>query len=231
MSGKTLGRRCGRKNASKNVRKNVRRDARNSVRKYVSRYARKNVRRYAMTCSVKGWYQDRQGRLLLDPNLYVATWPEVPFEEVFKSCSIVQLPTGDKPQMVSPSSPDGRRARRQGASSFVNLCKECRRYSHLNRMVLPLRRVILTKVFFTANMGTVALSMWTWWRYHHHWASTNLTCHQGIPTKRFGGKFKNSVRWNWPARYAKKRTHAPSPRHCCWNNSALCSVTAKCTKW
>ena len=39
-------------------------------------------------------------RLLLDPNMYVATWPEVPSEEVFKSCPTVHLQTGEKVQML-----------------------------------------------------------------------------------------------------------------------------------
>ena len=117
-------------------------------------------------------------RLLLDPNMYVATWPEVPSEEVFKSCPTVHLSTGEKVQMLLHK-------RRVSQKMCVGeepapLCKECRKclvknppempsralangkwlgrhpelmrrmpYGH--RMLLPLRRVILTKVFFTSN--------------------------------------------------------------------------------
>ena len=38
--------------------------------------------------------------LLLDPKLYVSTWPELPSEKVFKSCPTVLLQTGDKVQML-----------------------------------------------------------------------------------------------------------------------------------
>ena len=116
--------------------------------------------------------------LLLDPKLYVSTWPEVPSEEVFKSCSTVLLQTGDKVQMLLHK----RRVTKRmcAGEEQAPLCKECRRclvknppempvralangkwlgrhpelmrrmpYGH--RMLLPLRRVILTKVFFSAN--------------------------------------------------------------------------------
>ena len=116
--------------------------------------------------------------LLLDPKLYVSTWPEVPSEEVFKSCPTVLLQTGDKVQMLLHK----RRVTKRMCTGEEQapLCKECRRcliknppempvralangkwlgrhpelmrrmpYGH--RMLLPLRRVILTKVFFTAN--------------------------------------------------------------------------------
>ena len=116
--------------------------------------------------------------LLLDPKLYVSTWPELPSEEVFKSCPTVLLQTGDKVQMLLHK----RRVTKRMCTGEEQapLCKECRRclvknppemparalangkwlgrhpelmrrmpYGH--RMLLPLRRVILTKVFFTAN--------------------------------------------------------------------------------
>ena len=117
-------------------------------------------------------------RLLLDPKVYVATWPEVPSEEVFKSCPTLHLQTGEKVQMLLHK----RRVteRMCFGEEPAPLCKECRRclvknppemparalangkwlgrhpelmrrmpYGH--RMLLPLRRVILTKVFFTSN--------------------------------------------------------------------------------
>ena len=117
-------------------------------------------------------------RLLLDPNMYVATWPEVPSEEVFKSCPTVHLQTGEKVQMLLHK-------RRVSQKMCVGeepapLCKQCRkclvknppempsralangkwlgrqpelmrRMPYGRRMLLPLRRVILTKVFFTSN--------------------------------------------------------------------------------
>ena len=116
--------------------------------------------------------------LLLDPKLYVSTWPELPSEEVFKSCPTILLQTGDKVQMLLHK----RRVTKRMCTGEEQapLCKECRRclvknppempvralangkwlgrhpelmrrmpYGH--RMLLPLRRVILTKVFFTAN--------------------------------------------------------------------------------
>ena len=70
-----------------------------------------------------GFQKEDKVLLLLDPNEYVATWPEVPSEEVFKSCPAVHLQTGEKVHMLL-------RKRRVSQPMCVGeepapLCKEC----------------------------------------------------------------------------------------------------------
>ena len=73
--------------------------------------------------------------LLLDPKLYVSTWPEVPSEEVFKSCSTVLLQTGDKVQMLLHKR---RLTKRMCAGEEqAPLCKECRRCLVKNPPEMP----------------------------------------------------------------------------------------------
>ena len=76
-------------------------------------------------------------RLLLDPTMYVATWPEVPSEEVFKSCPTVHLQTGEKVQMLLHK-------RRVSQKMCVGeepapLCKECRKCLVKNPPEMPSR--------------------------------------------------------------------------------------------
>ena len=124
------------------------------------------------------WQKEEQVCALLDPKTYVSIWPEVPAEEVVQSCPLIRMKSGQRVHLllhkrrVTEDMCEGRQP--------APLCKECRRclvknppemparalangkwlgrhpelmrrmpYGH--RLLLPLRRVILTKVFFTAN--------------------------------------------------------------------------------
>ena len=124
------------------------------------------------------WQKEEQVCALLDPKTFVSIWPEVPAEEVVQSCPLIRMKSGQRVHLllhkrrVTEDMCEGRQP--------APLCKECRRclvknppemparalangkwlgrhpelmrrmpYGH--RLLLPLRRVILTKVFFTAN--------------------------------------------------------------------------------
>ena len=181
--------------------------------------------------------------LLLDPKLYVSTWPELPSEEVFKSCPTVLLQTGDKVQMLLHK----RRVTKRMCTGEEQapLCKECRRclvknppempvralangkwlgrhpelmrrmpYGH--RMLLPLRRVILTKVFFTANSKN------PWERSHSAFGLDGVTTNKRPPCR----PSRNSRLEIWPKvskqclleltrKICAKSKPFRSPRHCC----------------
>ena len=123
------------------------------------------------------WKKEEEVSALLDPTTYSNVWQEVPANEVLQSCPLLKLKSGPKHLLLHKRRVTD--AMCEGAAP-APMCKECRRclvknppemparalangkwlgrhpelmrsmpYGH--RLLLPVRRVILTKVFFTAN--------------------------------------------------------------------------------
>ena len=133
---------------------------------------------------------------LLDPKTYTTTWQEVPAEEVLQSCPLLKLKSGPRRLLLHKRRVT--KAMCEGEAP-APLCKECRRclvknppempvralangkwlgrhpelmrrmpYGH--RLLLPLRRVILTIFFygqFQKSMGEISFGLWLGWCYYH----------------------------------------------------------------